>query len=220
MGDNRQSETQFGLASCPDPEQTLMESFEHLTAEARRRSLVDTLSGAPETSELWLFAYGSLIWRPCFTVQSRLKGVLHGYERRFCVYTVEARGTPELPGLGLGLEPAPRLCQGVLLSIPQRDRDQALTALWVREMLTAVYQPRWLTVETETEPLKALAFVVDPGHRQYAGHLTEETQAGLIRSARGKLGTCREYLASTVDALADAGIDDPYLAGLLARVDG
>ena len=87
-------------------------------------------------------------------------------------------------------------------------------------MLTAVYQPRWLTVETETEPLKALAFVVDPGHRQYAGHLTEETQAGLIRSARGKLGTCREYLASTVDALADAGIDDPYLAGLLARVDG
>ena len=197
-----------------------MGPFEHLNTQVRRQSLDETLARAPKTSDLWLFAYGSLIWRPCFAVQSRRKGVLHEYQRRFCVYTVEARGTPDLPGLGLGLEPGPGLCSGVLLSIPHRDRDQALSRLWAREMLTAIYRPCWLTVETESEPLTALAFIVDSRHCQYAGHLTGEAQVSLIRSARGELGSCREYLVSTVDALADAGIEDTHLTGLLARVDG
>nr|MCS5575046.1 gamma-glutamylcyclotransferase [Pseudomonadales bacterium] len=103
-----------------------MGPFEHLNTQVRRQSLDETFARAPKTSDLWLFAYGSLIWRPCFAVQSRRKGVLHEYQRRFCVYTVEARGTPDLPGLGLGLEPGPGLCSGVLLSIPHRGRDQAL----------------------------------------------------------------------------------------------
>ena len=68
--------------------------------------------------------------------------------------------------------------------------------------------------------MTALAFIVDSRHSQYAGHLTGEAQVGLIRSARGELGSCREYLVSTVDALADAGIEDTHLTGLLARVDG
>ena len=197
-----------------------MGPFEHLNTQVRRQSLDETLARAPKTSDLWLFAYGSLIWRPCFVVQSRRKGVLHEYQRRFCVYTVEARGTPDLPGLGLGLEPGPGLCSGVLLSIPHRDRDQALSRLWAREMLTAIYRPCWVTVETESEPVTALAFIVDSRHSQYAGHLTGEAQVGLIRSARGELGSCREYLVSTVDALADAGVEDTHLTGLLARVDG
>jgi len=197
-----------------------MGPFEHLNMQARRQSLDETLARAPKTSDLWLFADGSLIWRPCFAVQSRRKGVLHEYQRRFCVYTVEARGTPDLPGLGLGLEPGPGLCSGVLLSIPHRDRDQALSRLWAREMLTAIYRPCWLTVETESEPVTALAFIVDSRHCQYAGHLTGEAQVNLIRSARGELGSCREYLVSTVDALADAGVEGTHLTGLLARVDG
>ncbi len=197
-----------------------MGPFEHLNMQVRRQSLDETLVRAPKTSDLWLFAYGSLIWRPCFAVQSRRKGVLHEYQRRFCVYTVEARGTPDLPGLGLGLEPGPGLCSGVLLSIPHRDRDQALSRLWAREMLTAIYRPCWVTVETESEPVTALAFIVDSRHSQYAGHLTGEAQVSLIRAARGELGSCREYLVSTVDALVDAGIEDTHLTGLLARVDG
>lgn len=196
-----------------------MGPFEHLNTQVRRQSLDETFARAPKTSDLWLFAYGSLIWRPCFAVQSCRKGVLHEYQRRFCVYTVEARGTPDLPGLGLGLEPGPGLCSGVLLSIPHRGRDQALSRLWAREMLTAIYRPCWLTVETESEPVTALAFIVDSRHSQYAGHLTGEAQVSLIRSARGELGSCREYLVSTVDALADAGIEDTHLTGLLARVD-
>ena len=197
-----------------------MGPFEHLNTQVRKQSLDETFARAPKTSDLWLFAYGSLIWRPCFAVQSRRKGVLHEYQRRFCVYTVEARGTPDLPGLGLGLEPGPGLCSGVLLSIPHRDRDQALSRIWAREMLTAIYRPCWLTVETECGPVTALVFIVDSRHSQYAGHLTGEAQVSLIRSARGELGSCREYLVSTVDALADAGIEDTHLTGLLARVDG
>ena len=196
-----------------------MRRFSHLTLCERKRSLQCTIESAPDPEAILLFAYGSLIWRPCFEVQSTCKAILHGYRRDFCVYTVEARGTSDNPGLGLGLRVDSGACEGVLLLLPADGRSEALNSIWEREMLTAVYQPQWVSVEVATKVSTALTFVVDETHPQCAGDLSEEAQAAMIGSATGQLGSCRDYLVNTINALRNAGIHDPTLENLLRRVN-
>ena len=196
-----------------------MKRFDHLTTRERGQSLQRTIELAPDPETISLFAYGSLIWRPCFEVQSRCKAILHGYRRDFCVFTVEARGAPDSPGLGLGLRVDSASCQGVLIPLPEDGRSEALTSIWEREMLTAVYQPKWVSVEADSKITTALTFVVDELHPQCAGDLSEEAQAVMIGSAAGELGSCRDYLVNTIDALRNVGIHDLPLEGLLRRVN-
>ena len=196
-----------------------MKRFDHLTTRERGQSLQRTIELAPDPETISLFAYGSLIWRPCFEVQSRCKAILHGYRRDFCVFTVEARGAPDSPGLGLGLRADSATCQGVLMPLPEDGRSEALTSIWEREMLTAVYQPKWVSVEVDSKITTALTFVVDELHPQCAGDLSEEAQAVMIGSAVGELGSCRDYLVNTIDALRNVGIHDLPLEGLLRRVN-
>ena len=196
-----------------------MKRFDHLTTRERGQSLQSTIESAPDPETISLFAYGSLIWRPCFEVQSRCKAILHGYRRDFCVFTVEARGAPDTPGLGLGLRVDSASCQGVLIPLPEDGRSEALTSIWEREMLTAVYQPKWVSVEVDSKITTALTFVVDELHPQCAGDLSEEAQAVMIGSAVGELGSCRDYLVNTIDALRNVGIHDLPLEGLLRRVN-
>ena len=77
-----------------------MNRFRHLTSSERKHSLQSTIESAPDPEVIQLFAYGSLIWRPCFQVRSTYKAILHGNKRAFCVYTVDARGKTTNPGLG------------------------------------------------------------------------------------------------------------------------
>ena len=234
--------------------------FPPLVDQVRTASLSSALSERVSSDPIWVFAYGSLIWRPCFTPSQIQRGRLRGYERRFSMWTVSARGTPESPGLGLGLEkareerlreessPAERsrdpseaettggrsdatLCDGLLLEMPEATLLDDLETLWAREMLTGIYRPVWVEAEIETgtgaeyntsvrAPARsALAFVVDPAHPQYAGRLNFGEQVRLIARAAGELGTCYEYLASTVRALRANGIADLALEALLAAVD-
>ena len=196
-----------------------MKRFDHLTVRERKQSLQRAIELAPDAGTISLFAYGSLIWRPCFEVESRCKAILHGYRRDFCVFTVEARGAPDNPGLGLGLRVDSASCQGLLIPLPEDSRSEALTSIWEREMLTAVYQPKWVSVEVDSKITTALTFVVDELHPQCAGDLSEETQAVMIGSAVGELGACRDYLVNTIDALRNVGIHDSPLEGLLRRVN-
>ncbi len=193
--------------------------FPVLDEVARRDSLRATLAAAPGEAELWVFAYGSLIWNPCFAYDARLQGRLRGYCRRFSAWTVLARGTPECPGLGLCLEPGPGHCAGVLFRLDPGAQEDGLTALWEREMVTGIYRPDWLAVEAETGPVTALAFVVNPQHPQYAGTLPQEEAAAIIAAAAGKFGRCRDYLAELVQALAGMEVPDPELEALLELVD-
>ena len=196
-----------------------MKRFRHLTSSERKQSLQSTIETVRDSKVILLFAYGSLIWRPCFKVQSTYKAILHGYRRDFCVYTVEARGTSNNPGLGLGLRVDSGFCEGVLLKLPESGQSEALLSIWEREMLTAVYQPQWVSVEVDTKVTTALTFVVDETDPQCAGDLSEKTQATMIGSATGKLGPCRDYLVNTIDALRKVGIHDPTLERLLRCVN-
>ncbi|MEM7254397.1 MAG: gamma-glutamylcyclotransferase [Pseudomonadota bacterium] len=198
------------------------EPFTELTTDQRRASQAQFMREAPSANEpLWLFAYGSLLWRPDFAPEHVKSVTLMHYERAFCVWTVQARGTLENPGLGLGLRPCRRgQTTGLALAIPARNRQAILSRLWAREMHTAVYEPRWITLTPRagTTAITAFAFVASESHPQYAGHLTLAEQSAYIGSAVGRFGRCADYLHDTVKTLSAHGIDDQALAQLSAQV--
>ena len=198
-----------------------IERFQEMTEAARAATLQATLATRPAGAPIWVFAYGSLMWRPCFSFHEKRFGRLPGYHRDYTIWTIIARGSPDFPGLGLALDEGGDHCPGMVFRLDETPDVLAedLKALWAREMLTGIYRPRWLPIETREGPVEAIAFVVDRDHQQYAGHLSDQDRALIIARACGQFGPCAEYLSRTVEALADAGAPDPALEMLLARVE-
>ncbi len=190
-----------------------------LSEAARADSLRATLAAAPTQSEIWVFAYGSLIWNPCFAAAEHRTTTLPTHRRAFNVWSMLARGTPDRPGLGLGLELG-GTCSGLAFRLDDASLEIDLETLWAREMHSGIYVPEWLTVTADSGPFTALCFVADPAHPQYAGPLPDDTVAAVIAAAVGKFGSCRDYLASTVHALAAHGFVDADLQTMLDLVDG
>ena len=193
--------------------------FEVLSEAERVASLRETMAAAPSPDDFWVFAFGSLMWRPDFTPCEKRPARLDGYVRRFSMWTVLSRGTVENPGLGLCLERGAGSCLGLAYRLEPGSEADVADALWQREMLTGIYRPAWLPVTTEDGDVTALTFLVDPAHPQYAGDFSADEQAALIAAAAGKHGTNRDYLASTVGELEKLGMTDAGLSDLLARVD-
>ncbi len=182
-------------------------------AESRRR----TLDGHPPDADVWVFAYGSLIWNPAFHFAERCIGTVEGWHRQFCLWVPLGRGTPETPGLILGLEDGGR-CQGVVYRVAATEAEAELDIVWRREMIAGSYTPHWVEVATETGPLRAVTFVINRAAPHYAGRLTEDQQVEHIALASGALGRCSDYLFSTVEHLEQLGIHDPLLARIRGRV--
>ncbi len=193
--------------------------FDPLVDEIRDASLDEIVDGMPP-GDPWLFAYGSLMWdRGVFPFRESAPALLHGYHRRFCIWSVLARGSPEMPGLSLGLEPGGS-CRGVAFRIARADARAALAPVWRREMHTACYEPRWTAARLLGRRVAALTFVARRGHVQHAAGLAPEAVAFHIARARGRRGPCRDYLAATLSNLGALGVRDRRLERLLERVDG
>jgi cation transport protein ChaC len=207
------------MSSVSDRPSLPLPALRPLSSEERNQSLSRTLADAPAGDAFWLFAYGSLIWSPCFTFEEKTAATLPGYRRAFNFWSVLTRGTPEHPGLGLGLE-AGGECQGVAYRLSRRTQTEDLEAIWSREMFSAVYEARWLPLCIGGETRTGLCFVTNPAHEQYIGALPSERAAEIIAHARGAKGSCRDYLRDAVAALRRHGIADPLLDELLALVDG
>lgn len=182
----------------------------YLTDEERTRSLAATMADRRAPKTVWVFAYGSLIWKPAFSaVESRI-GTLHGYHRQFCMLVKRYRGTPEEPGLMLALERGGS-CRGMAYRVAEDGREQTLTTIWTRELLTAAYLPRWLDVRTDGGTVRAIAFVMNRAHERYTGRLDEADVADRLARACGHVGSCAEYLLETVTHLEELGIRDHRL---------
>jgi cation transport protein ChaC len=168
----------------------------------------------------WVFAYGSLMWDPGFPFAESRKARLFGYHRRFCVYSVRYRGTPECPGLVLGLDRG-GCCTGVAYQVAATDSEAVRAYLWEREMFTHTYQARRVPVVLDgAARVTALTFVVDRAHRQYAGRLPTAEVARLIAQGHGSRGPCRDYLLNTVRHLAELGLPSPPLTDLAGACSG
>jgi cation transport protein ChaC len=172
----------------------------------------------PPGEDFWVFGYGSLMWHPGFPHVEVRVGVLHGYHRRFCVYSHRYRGTPECPGLVLGLDRGGS-CRGLVFRVPAAEGESVLDYLHEREMITGVYIPTWLAVETAQGPVSAAGFVVDRRHEQYTGRLTLDETAELILQGHGARGPCTDYLANTVRHLEGLGLGAGPLKRLLRLVE-
>ncbi|WP_420402722.1 gamma-glutamylcyclotransferase [Nisaea sp.] len=173
-----------------------------------------------DCGDLWVFGYGSLMWRPGFEYVERVPARLQGYHRDFCVWSHRYRGTPERPGLVLGLDRGGS-CRGIAYRVAESKREQVLAYLHEREMITGVYAPRVLPVRASDSGRRvgAQAYVVDRTHAQYAAGLTPEERASLIIQGHGTAGPGRDYLANTVAHLAELGLPDRRLSHLLSLVD-
>lgn len=175
---------------------------------------------APE--DLWVFGYGSLIWRPGFHHVERVPARMVGLHRSLCVLSFVHRGTPERPGLVLGLDHG-GACRGIAYRVPAKERAATLDYLRAREQVTSVYRETvrtaWLAGKPERR-VDAVCYAVDRSHPQYAGRLTLAEQLHLVRQGHGQSGADRDYVLDTVAALEELDWRDAELHLLAERLKG
>lgn len=185
--------------------------------------------------DLWVFGYGSLMWRPGFPFVARVPARLNGLHRGLCVYSFVHRGTPEKPGLVLGLDRG-GTCRGIAFRVAAEHRDETIAYLRAREQVTHVYletlRPVVLLDEQTGEApgatgaapsgterrVRALVYVVDRSHPQYAGRLDLEQQLHLVRQGHGQSGPNRDYVIATVRELEAQGCRDAGLHAIARRL--
>jgi glutathione-specific gamma-glutamylcyclotransferase len=164
-------------------------------------------SAEHETGDLWVFGYGSLMWRPGFAYLERVSARLIGLHRALCVFSFVHRGTPERPGLVLGLDRG-GMCRGVAYRVATAARVATIDYLRSREQVTSVYLETTRQIELEDSAkrrVRALCYIVDRSHVQYAGRLTHAESLHHIRQGHGRSGANRDYVLETVRALDALG---------------
>lgn len=184
--------------------------FFPLTDADYHAKLAELLAARPDV-DLWIFAYGSLIWKPACEVEDHGHALLRGWHRKFCLRLQRFRGTTAAPGLMMALDVGGS-CKGVLQRIPERFAEERLELLLRRETSVKPVSntPRWITVETAGGSRRAIAFTINRQAPTYCRHTLADT-ADILARACGHWGTGAEYLMNTVAHLEERGIHDPYL---------
>src|SRR5712691_11522087 len=178
------------------------------------------LSQSPANEDHWVFGYGSLMWRPGFEHLDRIPARLTGLHRGLCVYSFVHRGTPEKPGLVLGLDLGGG-CRGIAYRVAAERRDATIEYLRAREQVTMVYRETMRRITLATSPTRqvpALVYMVDRSHPQYAGRLDLERQLHLVRQGHGRSGANLDYVLSTVAEIEAQGCRDAGLHRLAERL--
>ena len=201
------------ILPAPPPANT----FLRWTEQERLASLKIALKDWHPGQDLWIFGYGSLIWRPEFAFAEQRAASLKGYHRSLCLWSRINRGTPETPGLVFGLEQT-GACQGMVFKISAQNVEQTFDAVWKREMGTGAYLPSWLECETQQGNVAAMAFVIDSGGPAYVKQPPEDDLVEIICRAHGTYGSCFDYVTQTSESLKAAGISDEQLATLTERL--
>lgn len=176
------------------------------------QSLVDTLAQRPEPAhDVWVLAYGSLMWNPLTEFDARVTAQVSGWHRSFCMNIVAGRGSPEHPGRMLSLEPGGEL-SAMALRIPRPLLETELSMLWIREMVTGAYQPKWIAAQLAGHGLTpVIAFVAAPEHVSHRTDTSAAVVSPLIAQAHGRLGSNADYIFTLQQSLTDAGLHDPYI---------
>lgn len=194
-------------------------SARFLSDEERSRQIEQVLACAPASGSdsVWVFGYGSLMWNPAFHFVERRTARIHGYHRQFCLWARAGRGSPERPGLMLGIEPGGS-CNGVAYRIVPELVKTELDVLWRREMNSMSYRPSWVAARTPAGMVNAVTFAVNRSHERYIGDLDFVSTARYLAQGAGPLGLCCDYLFETVAHLRELGVRDRHLEELEAHV--
>lgn len=176
--------------------------------------LQTTLAQWGGQEDLWIFGYGSLIWRPDFTFAEQRPATAHGWHRALAMWSRINRGTPDRPGLVFALLSGGS-CRGVAFRVPACQGAETLATLWPREMPMGVYDPRWLPCKTADGPVRALAFTLSRSSPSHCGVLDDSTYRRIFANAAGRCGTTHDYVLQTHLELQRRGVHDTRLESLL-----
>jgi cation transport protein ChaC len=169
------------------------------------------------SADLWVFGYASLIWRPEFEFDEHRPAVVHGWHRALRMRSRINRGTPDRPGLVFALVPGGS-CRGVVYRIPHHRAADELERLWLREMPTGVYDPRWLGCRTPHGTVQALAFTLSRRSPSYVPMMSDDELLQVLRGATGRYGTTLQYLLDTARCLHERGVRDREIERLMTLV--
>jgi cation transport protein ChaC len=165
-------------------------------------------------ADLWLFAYGSLIWKTDFPVAEQRRAWVYGHHRALRMWSRVNRGTPAQPGLVFALLPGGS-CQGMALRVAASEVPAVLPKLWEREMPLPTYDPQWLRCHTQDGCVQALAFTLSRRSPSYTGALSTEQLRTIFAHACGRYGSTLDYARLTHQQLQAMGIRDQRLASLM-----
>jgi cation transport protein ChaC len=199
----------------------MQDSFIGLALRDPQSMLEQVRSALGTERDLWVFGYASLIWRPEFEAAERSPATVYGYHRALEMRSRVNRGSVDCPGLVFALVSG-GCCKGMAYRIPRERAQEELDRLWLREMPTAMYDPKWLPCRTESGNVAALAFTLNRASPGYTGTVSDELMLQVLRNARGRFGTTLDYLLHTAHCLDGCGIRDRAVERLvaLARREG
>lgn len=188
-----------------------------LSDEEFERTRAEILRVFEAHDELWVFGYGSLIWNPTFEFVESAVAELPDFERKFCLWAHTGRGSPEQPGLWLGLDSG-HGCTGLAFRLDNTLRDYETLMLWRREMISGAYHAEMRPAHINGQERACICLLANKSHHRYAGDLPRDKVIECIATATGHLGTCREYLFNLVDKLDDMAVHDEDLHALARDV--
>ncbi len=178
--------------------------------------MIDPVLDSPE--DLWVFGYGSLMWRPGFDHEERVLARLDGLHRSLCVYSHVHRGTRDRPGLVLGLDHGGS-CKGIAFRVRPELRRTTIEYLRAREQVTSVYLEVQCRVHlVDGRRATAIAYKVDRRHEQYAGRLSDARILDLVRQGEGVSGRNPDYVIATADHLAELSVRDAHLEAIASAL--
>lgn len=195
----------------------LLATMKKRTEQERDALVEELLQQRPPNSPVWVFGYGSLMWKPEINYTQSEVGTLDGYHRKFCIWSVIFRGSPKSPGLMMGLWEGGQ-CTGMVFRLPVSTLRKEMDKLIYRECRWGVYIPLWLPIHTKDGIVDALVFTVDAAHPIVEGQLSPEKTAYYLATGEGPRGTSRDYLFKTIDKMHSVGIVDEPIEQLGVQV--
>lgn len=184
-------------------------------SEAELERSLDAMLEVRPSGALWIFGYGSLIWKPLIAFDAHETATLEGWHRSFCIRSIAARGTVAQPGRMLALESGGQV-QGVAFRVPEARAVAELRLLWAREMCSGVYRPLWTPVTLAGgEAVAAITFVANPLQALYEADATVQTVARIAARAAGVWGPNADYIHALDKALTERGLEDPYVKAIV-----
>lgn len=164
------------------------------------------------TERLWIFAYGSLLFRPGFDYVSRRRAVAFDYARSFSQASPDHRGTAERPGRVLTLVQRKDASTVGAVYAVVAPHEPLLSELDRREQ--AGYQRVQLQVHTDVESVSAVTWIAPPGNAYDVGELPLEALAAHVRDSAGPSGRNDDYVFRLERALSELEASDPHVSAL------